>query len=121
MKPKRRVAITGIGLVTPTGNDVPSTWAALQAGRSGAGPITTFDASGFDTRIGAEVKDFDASARVEQYETAQVCIAFASVCPGGGDGSPGRCRDPARGRQQPSMGLQCRCGHDGGALSTNCS
>ena len=64
MKPRRRVAITGIGLVTPTGNDVPSNWAALQAGRSGAGPITTFDASGFDTRIGAEVKDFDAHTRV---------------------------------------------------------
>lgn len=64
MKPQRRVAVTGIGLVTPTGNDVPSNWAALQAGQSGAGPITTFDASGFDTRIGAEVKDFDARTRV---------------------------------------------------------
>ena len=56
---KRRVAITGIGLVTPVGNDVATTWAALLAGSSGGAPITLFDASGFSTRIAAEVKDFD--------------------------------------------------------------
>jgi 3-oxoacyl-[acyl-carrier-protein] synthase II len=56
---RRRVAITGIGLVTPLGNDVPSTWEALLGGRIGTGPIRTFDASGFPTRIAAEVKDFD--------------------------------------------------------------
>ena len=54
----RRVAITGIGLVTPVGNDVESTWAALLAGRSGGAPITQFDASGFPVRIAAEVKSF---------------------------------------------------------------
>jgi len=57
--PVRRVAITGIGLVTPVGNDVASTWSALLAGRSGAAPITLFEASGFSTRIAAEVKGFD--------------------------------------------------------------
>ena len=57
---RRRVAITGIGMVTPVGNDVASTWEALLAGRSAAAPIRGFDASGFSTRIGAEVKDFDA-------------------------------------------------------------
>jgi 3-oxoacyl-(acyl-carrier-protein) synthase len=58
------VAITGIGLVTPVGNDAPGTWAALVAGRGGVGPITNFDASGFSARIGAEVKRFadDAGA-----------------------------------------------------------
>ena len=56
---KRRVAITGIGLVTPCGNDVATTWNALLTGRSGTAPITLFDARGFSTRIAAEVKGFD--------------------------------------------------------------
>ena len=59
MKPRRRVAITGIGLVTPVGNDVATTWASLDGAKSGAAPITVFDASGFTTRIAAEVKHFD--------------------------------------------------------------
>ena len=53
---KRRVAITGIGLVTPVGNDVETTWQSLLAGRSGGAPVTLFDASGFTVRIAAEVK-----------------------------------------------------------------
>lgn len=61
----RRVAVTGLGLVTPAGNDVASTWATLQSGRSMGGPITIFDASGFSTRIAAEVKGFDARAVVD--------------------------------------------------------
>ncbi len=56
---KRRVAITGLGLVTPAGNDVVTTWATLLEGRSAVAPITIFDASGFATRIAAEVKGFD--------------------------------------------------------------
>lgn len=59
MTPQRRIAITGIGMVTPVGNDAPTTWAGLQAGRSGLGPIRNFDASGFSVRIGAEVKGFN--------------------------------------------------------------
>jgi 3-oxoacyl-[acyl-carrier-protein] synthase II len=62
MSARRRVAITGIGLVTPIGNDVASTWAALDEVRNGAAPITLFDASGFPTQIAAEVKGFDAEA-----------------------------------------------------------
>ena len=62
MTKRRRVAITGIGLVTPVGNDVATTWAALDGVKSGAAPITVFDASGFPTRIAAEVKGFDANA-----------------------------------------------------------
>src|SRR2546430_17543558 len=59
---KRRVAITGVGMVTPCGNDVATTWNALLGGRSGAAPITLFDARGFSTRIAAEVKAFDERA-----------------------------------------------------------
>jgi 3-oxoacyl-(acyl-carrier-protein) synthase len=59
MTARRRVAITGIGLVTPVGNDVTTTWSALDGVQSGAAPITLFDASGFPTRIAAEVKGFD--------------------------------------------------------------
>ncbi len=55
----RRVVVTGIGLVTPVGNDTPSTWQALLEGRSGVGPITYFDASKHEARIAAEVKGFD--------------------------------------------------------------
>jgi beta-ketoacyl-acyl-carrier-protein synthase II len=62
MMKRRRVAITGIGLVTPVGNDVATTWAALDGVKSGAAPITVFDASGFPTRIAAEVKGFDTGA-----------------------------------------------------------
>ena len=62
---KKRVAITGLGLVTPAGNDVASTWATLQSGRSMGAPITIFDASGFSTRIAAEVKSFDARAVID--------------------------------------------------------
>jgi 3-oxoacyl-[acyl-carrier-protein] synthase II len=62
MNPRRRVAITGIGMVTPVGGNAPTTWARLVAGRSGVGPIRQFDASGFPVRIGAEVKDAPSEA-----------------------------------------------------------
>jgi beta-ketoacyl-acyl-carrier-protein synthase II len=62
VKPKRRIAITGLGMVTPVGNDTRQTWANLRAGKSGVDVIRSFDASGFPVRIGAEVKDFEAPA-----------------------------------------------------------
>jgi 3-oxoacyl-[acyl-carrier-protein] synthase II len=55
----KRVAITGLGAVTPIGNDAPSTWEAAVAGRSGIDWIRSFDASDFPVRVAAEVKDFD--------------------------------------------------------------
>jgi len=61
MKARRRVAITGIGMVTPVGLDAPTTWVNLVAGKSGVDEIRGFDARGFPTRIGAEVKTFDAA------------------------------------------------------------
>jgi 3-oxoacyl-[acyl-carrier-protein] synthase II len=57
--PARRAVITGVGAVTPIGNDHPTFWANTKAGKSGGGPITHFDASDLDVRIAAEVKDFD--------------------------------------------------------------
>ena len=58
---KRRVVVTGLGTVSPLGNDLQSTWDGIVNGRSGIGPITHFDASAFTTRIAGEVKDFDPS------------------------------------------------------------
>ena len=56
---KRRVVVTGIGILSPLGNDLAGNWDAITAGRSGIGPITHFDASAYPTRIAGEVRDFD--------------------------------------------------------------
>ncbi|PZO61897.1 MAG: beta-ketoacyl-[acyl-carrier-protein] synthase II [Pseudoxanthomonas suwonensis] len=56
---KRRVVITGLGIVSPLGNDLASSWEGIVSGRSGIGPITCFDASALPTRIAGEVRDFD--------------------------------------------------------------
>ena len=56
---KRRVVVTGMGAITPVGNDVATTWRSLIEGKSGTTPITKFDASKFTCRIAAEVKDFN--------------------------------------------------------------
>ncbi|MGH7607237.1 MAG: beta-ketoacyl-ACP synthase II [Gemmatimonadales bacterium] len=64
----RRVAVTGLGLVTPVGNDVASTWAALIAGRSGAGPITRFDSTLLPVHFACEVKGFDPGLYMEKKE-----------------------------------------------------
>ena len=58
---ERRVVITGLGAVTPLGNNVPALWASLVAGQCGIEKITHFDPSAFDTQIAAEVKDFSAA------------------------------------------------------------
>ncbi|HYI21012.1 MAG TPA: beta-ketoacyl-ACP synthase II, partial [Candidatus Limnocylindrales bacterium] len=58
--------VTGLGAVTPIGNDHPTFWRNLVAGVSGGGPITTFDPTGFDVRIAAEVKDFDPTIAMDR-------------------------------------------------------
>ena len=58
----RRVVVTGLGAITPVGNDVPAMWEALLAGRSGAGRIACFDPTAFESQIAAEVKGFDPLA-----------------------------------------------------------
>jgi 3-oxoacyl-[acyl-carrier-protein] synthase II len=74
MSGKRRVVVTGLGVVSPLGNDVPSTWSALLAGRSGIGPITRFDASGLNCRIGGEVKGFDVTTVMSAKEARHVDV-----------------------------------------------
>ena len=63
-----RVVVTGLGLVTPVGTDVDSTWASLLEGRSGAGIITKFDPSKLSVRFACEVKGFDASRYMDKKE-----------------------------------------------------
>jgi len=64
----KRVAITGMGAITPLGNSVSEFWANLLAGKSGAGPITKFDASKFKTQFACEVKGFNAEDHIERKE-----------------------------------------------------
>lgn len=59
---RRRVVVTGLGLVTPLGNTVDASWEQLLAGKSGISPIESFDVSGFNTRFGGSVKNFDIGA-----------------------------------------------------------
>jgi beta-ketoacyl-acyl-carrier-protein synthase II len=68
----RRVVITGLGAVTPAGNDVPTTWRALLEGRSGVGPISYFDASAFPIRIAGEVKGFTLDPAVDTREARRM-------------------------------------------------
>ena len=69
---KRRVVVTGLGLITPVGNDVDTTWRNILAGRSGIGPIETFDVSAFSTRFGGAVKDFDVGRYLEVKEARRM-------------------------------------------------
>jgi len=59
---RRRIAVTGLGIISPVGIGVAAAWSSILAGRSGIGPITRFDTSTFPTRIAGEVKDFDVGA-----------------------------------------------------------
>src|SRR5229473_4538857 len=63
-----RVVVTGIGLLTPVGNDLASTWEALCQGKSGVGPITSYDSSRFRVHFGAEIKNFDPSLYMDRKE-----------------------------------------------------
>lgn len=89
----RRVVFTGLGAVSPCGLDVPSTWDAVAAGRSGIGPITCFDASDLPVQIGGEVKGFDASAvvperdqkRLDRYSLLAMVAAMEAVVDAGLD------------------------------------
>ena len=74
-----RVVITGMGAVSPLGLDVPALWSGVKEARSGVGPITRFDAADFETRIAAEVKDFDPTQYMDRKDArrADRVIQFA--------------------------------------------
>ncbi len=80
---RRRVVITGLGALTPLGNDVSTTWARLIAGESGAGPITQFDAADYPVQFACEVKDFDPAQWIDRKQArrmdrfAQLVVAAA--------------------------------------------
>jgi len=91
MYKQRRVVITGLGAITPLGNSVAAYWQALLAGRSGIGYYTRFDASGYPTRIGGEVRDFapesymtakevSRSSRVTHFAIASATDAWRDAC-----------------------------------------
>ena len=69
---RRRVVVTGLGLVSPVGNSVPEAWDNLVAGKSGIGPITRFDASVFSARIAGEVRNFDVAAYLSAKEARRM-------------------------------------------------
>ncbi|RRA48406.1 beta-ketoacyl-[acyl-carrier-protein] synthase II [Acidipila sp. EB88] len=68
----RRVVITGVGLICAVGNTAPEVWRSLEAGRSGVGPITAFDTTGFSVTFAAEVKGFDPLAFVDKKESRKM-------------------------------------------------
>ena len=71
-KKKRRVVITGLGTVNPTGNTVAESWANIKADRCAVGPITAFDTADFKVKLAAEVKDFDPAARIDKREARKM-------------------------------------------------
>ncbi|MFJ5769201.1 beta-ketoacyl-ACP synthase II [Psychrobacillus sp. NPDC093180] len=69
---KRRVVVTGIGAVTPLGNDIETTWSGIKEGKSGVGMLTRLDASQFSAKVAAEVNDFDIEKYIERKEARKM-------------------------------------------------
>jgi 3-oxoacyl-[acyl-carrier-protein] synthase II len=99
---KRRVVVTGLGIVSPVGSTVASAWDAILNGRSGIGPVTRFDVSAFPVRIGGAVRDFDVGAyltpkearRMDDFMHYGIAAGIQAVSDSGIDFSkfdPGRC------------------------------
>ena len=73
----RRVVVTGLGAVTPLGNNVAETWEGIKAGRSGLGNITLFDTSNTNIKVAAEVKNWDTSEFVDKKEAARWLVLLS--------------------------------------------
>ncbi len=101
---KRRVVITGLGLVTPVGNNVIDTWKNILAGVSGIAPITHFDTTGYPVRFGGSIRDLDLDHYLVPKEQRKMdpFIHYGMVATG------------LRGFRYRGNGRQCppnRCGH----------
>src|SRR5579864_6045136 len=80
---ERRVVVTGMGCLTPLGNDLPSTWQALKEGKSGIGTITHFDPSRLSVRIAGQLKGFEPTSVIDRKEARRMDrfqqLSFAAV------------------------------------------
>ena len=118
----RRVAVTGLGALTPLGNDVQSFWANLVQGQSGAAPITRFDAANFKTQFACEVKDFDPSEWIHRKDSRKmdlftqyaVVTAEMALKDAGLSAEEGGNLDPDRAGHGRSDSHTRRDGHTGG-------
>ena len=80
----KRVAVTGLGVISPVGNDIPTFWNALRSGTCGIGPITKFDATDYPVKLAAEVRDFDPKQYMEKLDILHSDVythfAMAAAC-----------------------------------------
>lgn len=85
---KRRVAVTGMGVLTPVGNSVPDSWAAVRRGECGIAPITHYDTSHQKVKLAGEVKGWDPETVIDKKEARRM-DRFAQLALGGGGGGYG--------------------------------
>ena len=78
---ERRVVVTGLGVISPVGNDVPTAWANLLAGVSGLSEITHFDTSPYEAKVAGEVRDFNAGGWMDSRRLGEVSRASISASP----------------------------------------
>lgn len=104
---ERRVAVTGLGVISPVGNDVASFWTALKEGRSGVGPITRYDASRTEAKIAAEVKGFDPSQYMDKKDARKMAnfaqFAVAAAVQAWRDAGLGEGYVPPEGQPKPEL------------------
>ena len=96
----KRVAVTGLGVISPVGNDVPTFWNALCSGTCGIGPITKFDATDYPVKLAAEVRDFDPRQYMEKLDILHSDVythfAMAAACQAVADSGIAGTLDPER-------------------------
>ena len=96
----KRVAVTGLGVISPVGNDVPTFWNALCSGTCGIGPITKFDATDYPVKLAAEVRDFDPRQYMEKLDILHSDVythfAMAASCQAVADSGIAGTLDPER-------------------------